>query len=258
MVPKAVRNRVRLAQQRAAAEITAPMPRQKTCRLDGDHASLDAGQRRLGFVERQTDHLQPVVALIEMQDLALADHAVVIGHDPGAGSEYACSSQRLPLSMRLPIRRWRPKPPPTSHALPCSVVLKIAGKTHYLWRAMDRDGVVLDVLVQSRRNKKAAKRLLRKLLKRQCRAPRVMITDKLKSYGAAKKEIMPEVERRQHKGLNNRAENSHQPTRRRERQMKRFKSARHAQRFLSAHDQINNLFLLPRHLIFTRFSGHHC
>jgi putative transposase len=129
------------------------------------------------------------------------------------------------------------------------VVLKIAGKKHYLWRAVDQHGVVLDVLVQSRRDKKAAKRLLRKLLKRQCRAPRVMITDKLGSYGAAKKEIMPGVEHRQHKGLNNRAENSHQPTRRRERQMKRFKSARHAQRFLSAHDQINNLFLLPRHRI---------
>ena len=87
---------------------------------------------------------------------------------------------------------------------------------------------------------------LRKLLKRQCRAPRVMITDKLASYGAAKKEIMPGVEHRQHKGLNNRAENSHQPTRRRERQMKRFKSAGQAQRFLSAHDQINNLFHLRR------------
>src|SRR3954471_18100984 len=80
MVPKAVRNRVRLAQQRAAAEITAPMRRQKTCRLGG--ASLDADQRRLGFIERQTDHLQPVVTLVEMQDLALADHAVVVGHDP--------------------------------------------------------------------------------------------------------------------------------------------------------------------------------
>ena len=76
-----------------------------------------------------------------------------------------------------------------------------------------------------------------------------MITDKLASYGAAKKEIMPGVEHRQHKGLNNRAENSHQPTRRRERQMKRFKSPRHAQRFLSAHDQINNLFHLCRHSI---------
>src|SRR3954469_14130185 len=82
MVPKAVRNRVRLAQQTTAAEITAPMPRQKTCRLGGDHACLDAGQHRLGFVERQTDHLQPVVALVEMQDLALADHAVVVGDDP--------------------------------------------------------------------------------------------------------------------------------------------------------------------------------
>src|SRR5437588_12748171 len=118
---------------------------------------------------------------------------------------------------------------------------------HWLWRAVDQTGMVLDVLVQSRRDTQAAKRLLRKLLKRQGCSPRVMITDKLASYGAAKKQIMPGVEHRQHKGLNNRAENSHQPTRRRERQMKRFKSARHVQRFLSAHDQINNLFLLPRH-----------
>src|SRR5438309_3006049 len=121
------------------------------------------------------------------------------------------------------------------------VVLKIAGVKHWLWRAVDQAGVVLDVLIQRRRNKQAAKRLLRKLLKRQMRPPRVMITDKLASYGAAKREIMPGVEHRQHKGLNNRAENSHQPTRRRERQMKQFKSAGHAQRFLSAHDQINNL-----------------
>ncbi len=106
--------------------------------------------------------------------------------------------------------------------------------------------MVLDVVVQSRRDKDAAKRLLRKLLKRQCRAPRVMITDKLASYGAAKREVMPSVEHRRHKGLNNRAENSHQPSRRRERQMKRFKSAGQAQRFLSAHDQINNLCQLHR------------
>jgi len=105
---------------------------------------------------------------------------------------------------------------------------------------------VLDVLVQRRRDKQAAKRLLRKLLKKQMRPPRVMITDKLASYGAAKREVMPGVEHRQHKGLNNRAENSHQPTRRRERQMKRFKSAGQTQRFLSAHDQINNLFHLRR------------
>ncbi len=106
--------------------------------------------------------------------------------------------------------------------------------------------MVLDVLVQSRRDKRAAKRLLHKLLKRQCRALRVMITDKLPSYGAAKREVMPSVEHRQHKGLNNRAENSHQPTRQRERQMKHFKSARQAQRFLSTHDQIANLFYFRR------------
>src|SRR5215207_9197593 len=126
------------------------------------------------------------------------------------------------------------------------VEVKIAGQKHWLWRAVDQDGVVLDVLVQSRRDKRAAKRQLRKLLKRQTRVPRVMITDKLASYSAAKSDVMPSVEHRRHKGLNNRAENSHQPTRRRERQMKRFKSPGQAQRFLSAHDGINNLFHLRR------------
>src|SRR5271165_6687536 len=122
------------------------------------------------------------------------------------------------------------------------VVISIAGKKHWLWRAVDQAGFVLDVLVQSRRDKKAAKRLFRKLLKKQGRVPRVLVTDKLKSYAAAKREIMPGVEHRQHKGLNNRAENSHQPTRRRERIMKRFKSPRHVQRFLATHDQIANVF----------------
>jgi putative transposase len=126
------------------------------------------------------------------------------------------------------------------------MAIKIAGVTHWLWRAVDQTGMVLDVLEQRRRDKRAAKRLLRKLLKSQCRAPRVMITDKLPSYGAARKELMPGVEHRRHKGLNNRAENSHQPTRRRERQMKRFKSPGQVQRFLSAHDQIGNLFHLRR------------
>ncbi len=129
------------------------------------------------------------------------------------------------------------------------VVLTISGVKHWLWRAVDQTGVVIDILVQSRRDTQAAKRLLRKLLKRQCRAPRVMVTDKLASYGAARREVMPSVEHRKHKGLNNRAENSHQPTRRRERQMKRFKSAGQAQRFLSAHDGINNLFHLRRHRV---------
>src|SRR3954464_4579408 len=100
-----------------------------------------------------------------------------------------------------PIRRPLPRPGDTWHL--DEVVITIAGQKHWLWRAVDQDGIVLDVLVQSRRDQRAAKRLLRRLLKRQCRAPRVMITDKLASYGAAKKEITPGVEHRQHKGLNN-------------------------------------------------------
>ncbi|MGI4943463.1 MAG: IS6 family transposase [Janthinobacterium lividum] len=129
------------------------------------------------------------------------------------------------------------------------VVITISGVRHWLWRAVDQTGTVLDILVQSRRNTQAAKRLLCKLMKRQCRAPRVMVTDKLASYRAAKCQVMPSVEHRKHKGLNNRAENSHQPTQRRERQMKRFKSPGQAQRFLSAHDGINNLFHLRRHQV---------
>ncbi len=114
------------------------------------------------------------------------------------------------------------------------VVLTIRGKKHYLWRAMDQDGNVLDILVQSRRNKQAANRFFRKLLKGLQYVPRVIITDKLRSYGAAKREILPGVEHRQHKRLNNRAENSHQPTRLREKKMRRFTSAKQAQRSLSA------------------------
>ncbi|GHO62799.1 IS6 family transposase [Ktedonobacter sp. SOSP1-52] len=106
------------------------------------------------------------------------------------------------------------------------VVLTIRGKKHSLWRAVDQHGNILDILVQSRRNKKAAKRFFRKLLKDLQYVPRVIITDKLRSYGAAKRELLPGVEHRQHKGLNNRAENSHQPTRLREKKMRRFKSAR--------------------------------
>jgi putative transposase len=107
---------------------------------------------------------------------------------------------------------------------------------------VDQRGVVLEILVQCRRNARAAKRLL---LKKQGVTPRVMITDKLASYAAAKRIIIPGVEHRQHRGLNNRAENSHQPTLRRQRIMKRFKSAGQAQRFLSVHDQVTNLFRYP-------------
>ena len=147
---------------------------------------------------------------------------------------------RFGQSFATQIRRRLPAPGDKWHL--DQVMISISGRKHWLWRAVDQHGVVLDILVQSRRDIKAAKRLL---LKKQGIAPRVMITDKLASYGAAKREIMPGVEHRQHKGLNNRAENSHQSTRRRERIMKRFKSAGQAQRFLSVHDQVANLFRRP-------------
>lgn len=127
------------------------------------------------------------------------------------------------------------------------VVITIKGERHILWRAVDQDGLVLEVLVQKRRDTKAAKRFMRKLLTSQGASPRVMVTDKLGSYGAAKREIgLTLCDHRQHKGLNNRAENSHQPIRRRERVMKRFKSARHLQKFASIHDPIYNLHHFPR------------
>jgi putative transposase len=124
---------------------------------------------------------------------------------------------------------------------------KYCKERHYLWRAVDQDGNVLDILVQSRRNKQAAKKFFRKLLKGLTYVPRVIITDKLKSYGAAKREILPGVEHRQHRSLSNRAENSHQPTRQRERRMQGFKSAGHAQRFLAAYGPIAQHFRPRRH-----------
>jgi putative transposase len=125
------------------------------------------------------------------------------------------------------------------------VVITIAGKKHWLWRAIDQDGYVLDEIVQGRRDTKAAKRLLRRLLKRQGCAPRRMITDKLGSYSAARRQIMPSVEHRSHKGLNNRAENSHLPLRRREQAMQGFRSPGGLQRFVSIFSAVRNLFVPP-------------
>lgn len=126
------------------------------------------------------------------------------------------------------------------------VVITIAGQKHWLWRAVDQDGYVLDEIVQSRRDTKAAKRLLRRLLKRQRRPPKRLITDKLGSYAAAHRQVMPAVEHRSHKGLNNRAENSHLPLRRRERVMQGFRSTGGLQRFASVFSATRNLFVPPR------------
>jgi putative transposase len=145
------------------------------------------------------------------------------------------------------LRRRRPRPGDTWHL--DEVLLTITGARHSLWRAVDQDGHVLDMLVQHRRNQQAAKKFFRKLLKGLTYVPRVLITDQRTSDGAAKQAMRPGVEHRQHRYLNNRAENSHQPTRQRERRMQGFTSPGHAQRFLSAYGPIPQHFRPRRHLL---------
>ena len=125
-------------------------------------------------------------------------------------------------------------------------MVTISGQKHWLWRAVDQDGYVLDEVVQTRRDTKAAKRLLKRLLRKQGGPPRRMITDKLGSYATARRQIMPEVEHRSHEGLNNRAENSHLPFRRRERARQGFRSTGGLQRFVNVFSAVRNLFVPPR------------
>ena len=125
--------------------------------------------------------------------------------------------------------------------------VNIQGKRHYLWRAVDQDGDVIDILVQRYRNARAAKRFFRKLLKGQGSTPWQLVTDKLKSYGSAHRSVMPSVDHHTARYENNRAEVSHQPTRQRERHMRGLKSPGQAQRFLSVHGVIQNFFRLGRH-----------
>ncbi len=126
------------------------------------------------------------------------------------------------------------------------VVITISGQKHWLWRAVDQDGYILDEIVQTRRDTKAAKRLLKRLLKKQGRPPKRLITDKLGSYAAARCQIMPAVEHRSHKRLNNRAENAHLPLRKRERAMQGFRTPGGLQRFVSVFSAVRNLFVPPR------------
>ncbi|WP_327341150.1 IS6 family transposase [Streptomyces europaeiscabiei] len=145
------------------------------------------------------------------------------------------------------LRRRHPRPGDKWHL--DEVFIKIIGEPKYLWRAVDQDGNVLDILVQNRRDKAAARRFFRRLMKKTHAVPRVIVTDRLRSYGAAHREVMPSVEHRQSKYLNNRAENSHQPTGQRERAMKGFRSVGGAQRFLSAFSGISPHFRPRRHLM---------
>ena len=180
------------------------------------------------------------MSLRDVEDL-LAERGVIVSYESirawvaKFGGHYAKA-----------IRRDRPAPSGKWHL--DEVVITIRGTRHWLWRAVDSNGDVLDILVQSRRNKTAADRFFRKLFK-QYGLPRVVITDKLRSYGAALKVLAPSIDHRSHKGLNNRAEVSHRPTRRREKIMGRFKSPRQAQRFLAVHDQVQTVFRPHRHTL---------
>jgi transposase-like protein len=148
------------------------------------------------------------------------------------------------------LRRLRPRPTGKWHL--DEMVVRIGGKKMYLWRAVDSEGEVLDLLVQPKRDTAAALRLMRKLLKKQGYAPDQLVTDKLGSYGAAKRELRLSCRHEQGLRKNNQAENSHQPVRRRERKQQRFKSAGSAQRFLSVHSAVHNAFNLQRHLVSCR------
>ncbi len=145
------------------------------------------------------------------------------------------------------LRRRRPRPSPQWHL--DEMVVRIGGEQMYLWRAVDHEGEILDMLVQRGRDKAAALKLMGKLLKRQGFAPTVIVTDKLRSYAAAFAELGLAADHERGLRQNNRAEVSHQPVRRRERKMQRFKSAGSAQRFLALHAAVHNTFNVQRHLI---------
>jgi putative transposase len=175
-------------------------------------------------------------------ELILAERGILVTHESirrwvlRFGSDFAGS-----------LRKRRPKPGDTWHLY--EVFLRIGGELRYLWRAVDQHGVVLDLLVQGRRNASASKRFFKRLLVGLKYKPKRLVTDGLRSYGVAHREVMPDVWHRASRYLNNRAENSHRPTRRRERKMQRFKSPAQAQRFLSAHAMIYGHFRPRRHLM---------
>jgi putative transposase len=179
-------------------------------------------------------------------ELLLAERGIVVSYE---------SVRRWCLKFgqrfALQLRRRRPRPGDTWHV--DEVYIRINGVQHYLWRAVDQNGVVLDILVQERRDATAAKRFFKRLLAGLQYKPKRIVTDGLRSYRVAQREVLPDVRHRTSRYLNNRAENSHRPTRRRERQMGRFRSPEGAQRFLSSHAFIHGHFHPRRHLM----SAHH-
>ena len=178
------------------------------------------------------------LSLRDVEDL-LAERGVTVSYETiraWVGKFGAQIAKRVRAARRQPTNKWHLD----------EVVITIRGKKHWLWRAVDSNGEILDILVQTRRNARAAKRFISRLIAR-WGMPRVIITDKLRSYSAALRKLGLAVDHRAHKGLNNRIEGSHRPTRKREKVQGRFKSARQAQRFLAVHDETENLFRPRRH-----------
>ena len=181
-------------------------------------------------------------------ELILAERGITVTHE-----SIRSWCRKFGSEVAGKLRRRRPKSGDTWHL--DEVFLRINRVLHYLWRAVDQHSVVLDILVQDRRDGSAAKRFFKRLLAGLRYKPRRLVTDGPKSYGVAQREFLPEVRHRSSRYLNNRAENSHRPTRRRERQMQRFKSAGQAQRFLTAHSMIYSHFRPRRHLM---AAGEYC
>jgi putative transposase len=173
-------------------------------------------------------------------ELILAERGVVVTHE---SLRNWCQKFGAEFARRL--RRRRPRPGDTWHL--DEVFIWIRGGLHHLWRAVDQHGVVLDIPVQEKRDDVAAKRFFRRLLTGLQYKPKRLITDGLRSYGVARRALLPDVRHRTSRYLNNRAENAHRPTRRRERQMQRFKSQGQAQDFLAAHAVIYGRFRPRRH-----------
>ena len=178
----------------------------------------------------------------DVQDL-VAERGIIVSHET---IRAWCS--KFGPSYAAGLRRRRARAGDKWHL--DEVALKIRGKRHWLWRAVDQHGVILDILVQERRDQTAAERFLLQVLQGELGAePRVVITDTLASYLPAIRQVLPHTEHRRHKRLNNRAENSHLPTRKRERVLQRFKSAEHAQCFLGPFSAVSNHFRPRRHLL---------
>ena len=213
---------------------------------DGGTKTLPDPYHRHRFPPELISH---VVWLYHVFNLSFRDVELLLAKRGVIGSYESCRRWCLKFGSGFAsnLRRRRPRPGDKWHL--GEVFIRIRGELRYLWRAVDQNGVVLDILVQSRRDSGAAKRFFKRLLKGLHYTPRVLITDKLKIYGVAKRGLLPDVEHQESRYLNNRVQNFHQPTRRRERHMQRFKSMRQAQRFLFTHAFISGHFRPRRHLM---------